>query len=208
MGTARRQSISRSLAGVASALPDALTAGFFLVVWLWPLRFGTDAVKTAILIMIVEFLTVHASGLLGGVVLSPGRSRGTRLKVLAGVGVVYLLFVIVFVLIFQQWWPLLVFGWLLLAKFSRVLSGTVAATGDAAIQIALWVASGIFYLLGVLLTVLLPLPRLGVTAAVVSGLDLPGSGIWVEEPHRLLAFGFLYFAALAAVKLRLGSPSR
>ena len=45
--------------------------------------------------------------------------------------------------------------------------------------------------------ILLPLPRLGLTPEVVARLALPGSGQWVEQPHRVLAFGFLYFAATA-----------
>lgn len=59
------------LARIASALPDAISAAFFLMVWLMPLRFGADMVSTAMLVMLIEFITVHASGVLGGVVLDP-----------------------------------------------------------------------------------------------------------------------------------------
>lgn len=30
-------------------------------------------------------------------------------------------------------------------------------------------------------------------------LNLPGSGAWIDEPHRVLAFGVVYFAAQAAI---------
>jgi hypothetical protein len=59
------------------------------------------------------------------------------------------------------------------------------------------------YVLGVFVTVILPLPRLGITPEVVAQLGIPGSGLWVERPHTVIAFGLLYFGALAAVKARL-----
>lgn len=193
----------RSLARIASALPDALTATFFLAVWLMPLRFGDGMVRTAVLIMLIEFITVHASGFLGGMALNSSAARGKRLLMLLGLGLFYSGFVAAFVFAFDQWWPIAAFGWLLLSKFSRVLFGAATPRQDAEAQLSLWAASVAFYVLGVMLTVFLPLPRLGVTEAILPQLGLPGSGLWVEQPHRLLAFGMLYFAALAAVKLAL-----
>lgn len=51
-----------------------------------------------------------------------------------------------------------------------------------------------FYLAFVFVTTLLPMPKLGITPAVVDAQDLPGSGLWIDEPHRVIAFGFLYFS--------------
>ena len=53
----------------------------------------------------------------------------------------------------------------------------------------------VFYLVFVGITTVLPLPKLGITAAVVSAQELPGEGLWIEQPHRVIAFGFLYFSA-------------
>ncbi|TPW15194.1 MAG: hypothetical protein FD129_941, partial [bacterium] len=36
---------------------------------------------------------------------------------------------------------------------------------------------------------------LGLTPAVHSRLGLEGGGIWIDEPHRVLAFGVAYFLA-------------
>lgn len=41
------------------------------------------------------------------------------------------------------------------------------------------------------------LPELGVTAGVQVELALPGSGLWIDEPQRVLAFGALYFGLTA-----------
>lgn len=113
----------------------------------------------------------------------------------------YTLFVLMFMWVFRQWWPLFVFGWLLLGKFSRVLFGAATPSQDAAAQRVLWGTSAAAYVLGVLVTVMLPMPRLGVVQEVIPQLGLTGSGLWVDEPHRLLAFGFLYFTVLATAKL-------
>lgn len=197
------------LARIASALPDAISAAFFLVVWLMPLRFGADMVSTAMLVMLIEFITVHASGMLGGVVLDPSQNRGKRLRTLLALSAMYGLFILMFVWVFRQWWPLFVFGWLLLGKFSRVLFGAATPDQDAAAQRALWGTSAAAYVLGVLITVMLPMPRLGVVPEVIPQLRLTGSGLWVDEPHRLLAFGFLYFTVLAIAKLfHLGGQER
>lgn len=197
----------RSPARIASALPDGLTAAFFLMVWLTPLSFGNDMVKTAILIMLIEFITVHAGGFIGGLSMNLSLSRAKRALLVLVLGLFYSGFVAAFVFAFDQWWPLAVFGWLLLSKFSRVLFGASTPREEAEGQLLLWVVSVMFYVLGVMLTVFLPLPRLGVTEAVLPQLGLPGTGLWVEQPHRLLAFGMLYFAALALLKLNLDALS-
>lgn len=185
---------------MAGALPDALTAGYFLMLWLQPDIFGDGHVETGLLIMLVEFLTVHAGGMLGGVALDPDTARRKRLQFIAAVGLFYLAFAAMLMLAFGQWWPLLVIGWLLLAKFLRVLPGRAMTKEEATWQMQLWALSVVLYLGGVVLTLLLPLPRLGLSPDVVATLGIAGSGVWVESPHRLMAFGVLYFGALAAAK--------
>lgn len=59
-----------------------------------------------------------------------------------------------------------------------------------------------FYLCFALLATILPLPRLGLTPAVLSARHLPGSGLWINQPPRVLAFGFLYFTAIGLSELR------
>lgn len=50
-------------------------------------------------------------------------------------------------------------------------------------------------------TTLVPMPALGITPEVVAGQHLPGSGLWVDQPQRVIAFGFLYFAAVGVSEL-------
>lgn len=187
---------------LAAALPDAVTSGFFLLVWIAPMYLGAGTVKNAMLIMLVEFLLVHAAGFLGSAAYSPKTSRRSKAGFLLGFGLFYLLFVGAFSAAFQAWWPFLAFGWLLLAKFSVAFDSRARAADQLQRMMSGWALSVVAYIGGVVLTLFLPLPRLGMTQARVPEFALPGSGIWVEEPHIVIAFGFLYFGFLALAKLR------
>lgn len=48
-------------------------------------------------------------------------------------------------------------------------------------------------LAGAFATVLLPLPELGVRSSMLGPIGEDSGGIWVDEPHRVIAFAFLYF---------------
>lgn len=193
-----------------AAAPDAITAAVFVVLWLQPMALGESGVRNAVLIMLVEFILVHASGFLGAVVLAERVPRRSRVLGLVGFAVVYSLFIGVFMAVFGEWWPLVAFGWLLVGKFAGVIGRTGSASQRARMQ-AQWVLGVMFYVVGALLTVMLPLPRMGITVDLLPQLALPGGGHWVEQPHRAVAFGALYFAFTAWSKWRdwmVGAPTR
>jgi hypothetical protein len=50
-------------------------------------------------------------------------------------------------------------------------------------------------------TTVFPIPAFGITAEVVSHQEFTGGGLWELEPQTVIAFGFLYFAALACSEL-------
>ena len=64
------------------------------------------------------------------------------------------------------------------------------------------VASALAYLGGAIFTAFVPLPSLGITPEVIENLHLTGSGLWIEQPWTVLAFGALYFALLAYAKIK------
>ena len=45
--------------------------------------------------------------------------------------------------------------------------------------------------------------RLGMTPELARELRLPGEGIWVDHPERLLAAGLIYFLAVAVMRIAL-----
>lgn len=183
-----------------AALPDALTAGFFLLLWIVPGWLGEDALRTGLLMMLVEFVLVHATGILGQIALGadPGRSRW---KPLLGFSLLYLAFVGAWAFAFEAWWPLLALLWLVAGK-AQLAMQPVAGAEKLERMKSEWAMSAIFYLGGVFATVILPIPRLGISHAVQSAADLPGSGVWVDQPHTVVAFGLVYFGLLAVAKAR------
>jgi hypothetical protein len=190
-----------SLAALGSALPDLVLGLVFLLAWLTPDRFDEGMLGFLVMTMLLEFIIVHSSAIMGSVVVSeqPGREKATRLL---GLGALYSLFAGGFSLSFKSWWPLATFWGLTLNRLLSVLLGQ-APTGEARAFVQRgWAAGAVFYLLFAFVTVFLPIPRLGITPEVVRAAGLPGGGLWVDEPWRVAAFGFLYFTAVGVSELR------
>lgn len=185
-----------------AALPDALSCAMFMLVWIAPGVLGAVWIKNLMVTMLLEFLTVHSGGFIGTTLANPDASRGTKTRVVLGYGSLYLLFAGVFSLVFEAWWPIAVFAWLLLAKLAVVWLAPVPTAQEQARQAAFTGYAVGAYVLGAMLTSILPLPRFGIDAAAVEAAAIPGRGLWVEEPHRVVAFGALYFGVMAWVKWR------
>ena len=183
-------------------IPDAVTAACFLVLWMAPFAFGESGVRNAMLVMLVEFVLVHAAGALGGIVLQERTTRLRRVLAVAGMGVFYLVFVSAFSYAFKAWWPFLAFGWLLIGKFLLAFDPGRTSAQRRERMMQRWGTTALVYVLGVFATVALPLPRFGITADVVPRLGLGGSGLWVEKPHTVIAFGAIYFGVLAWLSIR------
>ena len=120
---------------------------------------------------------------------------------MAGFALFYLIFVSAWAWSIREYWPFLAFGWLLVGKLAVVFERRGDVEREHVARSA-WAVSGIAYLPGAFVSVLIPLPRFGLDATVVAKVDLAGAGLWIDEPHRVMAFGFLYFGVLALTKWR------
>lgn len=183
------------------AAPDAATALWCLWVWIAPRVAGVHWVKQVIVAMLLEFLVLHSSGFFNrfmGTPEAPWRraSMGLLLALL------YLALAAGFSAIFDTWWPLVGVAWLLGMRYWTLVLDRELPEQEAVRQMGLWAASLIFFVGGGVLTAFLPLPALGIGDDVRSELELPGSGLWISEPHRPIAFAVLYFGLLALVKYR------
>lgn len=187
---------------VLAVLPDCVSAAAFTCLWMFPLAFGGSGVRNAMLVMLVEFILVHATGFLGVAVLAENASRLRKVGMLTGFAMLYLVFIAAFAMAFDAWWPLLAFGWLLLGKLGIVFGARDAASRAAQDAPQAWAMSALAYIVAVFATLFLPVPRLGLGEGVLAQLQLPGSGAWVEQPHRVIAAGALYFGMMAWVKWR------
>jgi hypothetical protein len=191
------------VARLASGLPDAVTAGFFLVLWWAPAALWPQALRTGLLMMLVEFVLLHASGILGTLALAPAQHGRRRLPpgVPLAAALFYLMFIAAWSWQFRAWWPLLTLAWLFAAKAWLLLQPLPDADKRARMQ-SDWALGVLAYLGGVMATVFLPVPRLGLDHRVVAEADLPGGGLWVEQPQTVVAFGAFYFGVMAIARLR------
>jgi hypothetical protein len=189
-----------------AAAPDAITAICFGATWAMPLAWSVDATKTLMLVMLMEFLVVHSGGFFGMVVLATDIPKLKRSLAILGLGCFYLMFAAAFSLAFQAWWPVWTFLWLLGSRFAVIWLSPLPREDEAGRQMSLWALSCAAYLAAVFAGVLLPLPQLGITEAVLPQLGLSGSGLWVEKPYTVLASGLIYFSIMAWAKWKLGPP--
>ena len=187
-------------ARLLSAAPDAALAVAFLLTWVVPQWMGVEWLPYVLLTMLLEFFVVHSAGMMGAVMLD-GSSKSSRTMKMIGLALVYTVFVSAFAFIFEQWWPLFAFWALTLNRLTGVLLHTAPAGLERERLMSGWVTSGILYIIWVIVTALLPLPRLGLSAAIVADAQLPGTGAWVESPHRLMAAGAGYFLSQAYFEL-------
>lgn len=194
-----------------AALPDTVTASVFLTLWIRPLAFGVHGVRNGMLVMIVEFVLIHATIFLPialAVLVSGFKSRARGVAAVAVLVAIYLFFIVALSAAFQSWWPFIAFTWLLLGKAGLPI---VEATGadDGGHEVAVWLVSVLTYIIGGLLITVLPLPQFGFADIEHGVLGLPSgaSGIWIDEPYRVMAFGALYFYLLAWTKWSLAAPA-
>lgn len=191
-------------------LPDALTCAFFLVVWSHPLAFGPLSVKTAMLTMLLEFFLVHATGFFAAFANDRDGSKWKRIGALLGLSTFYVAMIGAFAHSFGQWWPLAAFGWLLAGKIAWVLTNPPGDDDAMFRQMATWAGSVVLFLGGVVATSVMDVPRWGMTEALQPGfgLDMASEGLWESQPHRVVAFGALYFGATFVARVLLGLADR
>ena len=188
------------IARLLGATPDALTGLACVLTWMFPFALGQGAVKTIVLMMLMEFLLVHGTGFFTGIVFADEMAKARRLLLMSGLLCFYGLFVAAFCFSFKAWWPVWMFLWLVLSKAAWVFLSSRDRAQEAQRQLQAWAFSTAAYIGAVFAGLLLPLPRLGLTEAVVPQLGLPGSGEWIERPQTAVAGMAFYFFALAAFK--------
>ena len=188
---------------VMSALPDFVLAGAFALAWAAPRLVDPGMLRVLHMTMLVEFLVVHASGMLGGALLPEARFQTRRLG-RAGILLVllgfYSLFSLAFSFSFKSWFPLVSFWSLMLNRMLPMLMTPPEQVRSMAVM-GLWAASVACYLFGAFATVIAPVPRLGMDDAAVASLQLTGGGLWIDEPWRVMAFGVVYFTLIGLVQL-------
>jgi len=180
---------------LGSALPDIGTAWLFA--WCWKNPLGWHAGLAAALgqIVLMEFLVVHSSIFFAGLVSKePGGGSG-KLGAALLLCLIYLPFAAGFAAANGSWWPLGAFAWLLLGRVALVANSRGWSDFEGKRLRFYWANGAAFYILFCFAAVLLPVPAFGFAHTRV-----PFKG-WAISPQEVMCWGFLYFSALAAMKL-------
>lgn len=186
---------------VTSVLFDVALGLVFLATWLRPDSPPAAPVAFLLLIMLVEFILIHGTVWLETVWFSRNSVSG-RLKTMTAVSGLYMLFGVGMSVGFSSWFPILAVAILGANRMLSVIFDPHPDPVDRKAAERRWARDVGLYLLAVFSTIFVPYPELGIDAAHVAGLGLPGSGHWISEPHTVMAAGFLYFGARAFFELR------
>jgi len=185
-----------------SALPDAVAAALYLWCWIAPLAWRHQLLGLLTLALLIEFLAVQAVPFIGTILYGDkmGLDRAQRMLRAAALGAVYLVFIGLAGGAFDAWFPVWIFVWLLATKvYTALLLYDSNATGREPAMTA-WILSVSFYLAAAFLTFFAPVPHLGVTEdGDIYGLR--GIYEWANFPYKPMATGFLYFFALALMRV-------
>ena len=185
---------ARTIRDLASAMPDFVMATVCLLTWIAPEAINPGVIPWVLLTMLVEFVVVHSAPFMGLQLVSE-QPTARKVRNVIAIGGFYSIFLLGFSLAFHAWWPFVSF-WLLTLNRLTVLLFSQAKEGRARETLqASWGAGALCYLVGVGITTVLPVPRLGVSPGIVSSLNLTGGGLWIDQPWRVLAFATFYFGA-------------
>ncbi|MEO8682915.1 MAG: hypothetical protein ABI665_27960, partial [Vicinamibacterales bacterium] len=101
-----------------------------------------------------------------------------------------------------EWWPIWAFWGLTANRLAGVMFGPEPDQGARQAMLTAWARSCVFYLFWVIgTTFIFWLPRFGITAGVAAAAGISGTGLWVEQPHRLIVAGAGYFLCQAYAEI-------
>jgi hypothetical protein len=160
------------------------------------MSYGPLTVKRLITVMLLEFLVIHSAGFMGNLAVSDA-PKSRKITSMAGFAVFYLLMALGFVVQMKAWWPFLSFVLLLFSRMLGVLLGRAPDAERKRYVQSCWGFGVAAYLLTTFVTIVMPIPRLGITREVAALQDFGGvSGLWISDPHRPIAMGVLYFTSV------------
>lgn len=188
------------LAILVAAVPALLLAAQFSWVLSAPLAGNNrEWAVDAVVLMLLEFFMVHAGFMSLAAMAVEGR---WRIAVAAGLGVFYLLFIVMIAWAFDAPLMALLVGALVAGRLG---GAALRGPGEMNARIIGSVVGVVCYLGAVFgTTVPESFPAFGFTPAVLQELrPALGSseGLWVEEPHRAVAAAAVYFLLLGIFEL-------
>lgn len=186
---------------VMGATPMLVATVTLIMVWAAPLKVeGGNWVRAGAVIMVVEFILLHSGAFmsLGPLILKKWWQRALYFT---GFALVY--FVGLYLL--ARWvrspsFMMLVIGVLV----SRLLSLVILSDKKAVILMLTRSSVGIFVFMFTVWIIFLPLPRWGLSEEIALELIGRRGDMVSEHPERMIAWGIVYFALMAAAEAMAG----
>lgn len=182
-------------------VPDFAIAGTFLITWLAPLTFGPNMIGYLLTIVLVELFSVMAAAIIAGI-LTEGEGDPDAIKIAIGLAVFMWVFPLAWGIGEGVSWMIWAYWLLLLNRLGAVWHAPTVGE-KTLLTISVWVQAGLWMLFA-FISARAAMPELGVTGEVVRAEGLTGGGAWIGQPHRMLAFGFMYYTAAAVTELVTG----
>lgn len=189
--------------------PDVALPILFILTWRSPTLLGETAVLECMATILLEFVLIHSTGFFLGSTMKDGKFQW---KTIGGLLALYTLFAIPTAILAGASWPIAI----LYARSIGTIWSAADSTGEGRKGLELRLApAAVCYLLTVFLMIFLPVPKWGITDRVASevrdtmdekGFET-GGDIASTEPHRIIAWGAMYFSGVLAWEIFLISPS-
>ncbi len=185
---------------LAFALPCFGMGWRLLHVWRRPLEIEDGRwVQLGVGVMVLEFVLLHAGVLLASLAMAAD-GLATTILATVGLSVFYGLFAVVIAYAFKSRMLLESFLWMIGGRLLAMLIGI--STEESQLILNWSVVAMLLYVPLVIASVVVPFPRLGITAKIAGAKRLSNaSGVWVDEPHRAIGAGAIYFHALGVAAL-------
>ncbi len=184
-----------SWSGLAGTIPEFFMAYIYIVTWFIPFGLGDFMVRDLSLLITIEIATlallfmIYILGSLNGNDAADGAEFARMFFIIVSAGW-WLLMTACYLAGYSKTWLLLLIWILFLGKFTAMIGSwgldrnTFSLTGRLTVMFILY-----FSMLSFVYCV--PLPYLGIDASLASG--LPQTIFFSAEPHKAIAFGFLYY---------------
>lgn len=187
--------ISRTISLGITLATNLFMVGLFCSALIQPALFTDFIYRTGIMIFLIEFMSLHSSGMMMGV--TPKAGKGGRFLSSTGGRILltafYTLMVGVFAAITGQWMPALYFFVSLVGKatFGRTIDARKRMAPVAAGIAMLLLSTFVVVFSARLLADWFPLP-----AEVRAARPPDQGGLFVDTPQTLMAWGALYFSLM------------
>ncbi|HZP66193.1 MAG TPA: hypothetical protein VFB32_07780 [Rudaea sp.] len=210
--------MSTIVSRVFAAVPDAITAAVFCAAWKAPAVLGNTYVDDLVLVMFLQAFIIFLG--LVFMILIAGDGRGSRLGRLGALAMMTVVSLFILTNVLHQMEAdhskpttigfdvarpelLYAFGWLTASNFAHLLTHPAGSADVENRRIsALALYTFVSYIAAFLAAILLPLPPLGLTPQVVADMHRVDD-VWGAKLYIPIAFGAIYFGALACVKAAL-----